>query len=85
MGFLRVFENIPCKATYSVKIGVWNNSQTMWDSFQISTLMQKNSLFSFWNSLYVGKIKLVCRGRFMCAYSEGFLGLIFSKIYLFAH
>ena len=38
------FENIPCKATYNVKKGVCNDSQTMWDSFQISTLMQKTCL-----------------------------------------
>ena len=31
------FENIPCMATYNVKIGVWNDSQRMWDSFQTST------------------------------------------------
>ena len=26
------FENIPCKAFYSGKNGVWNDSQRMWDS-----------------------------------------------------
>ena len=38
-GIFVCFENIPCKATYIVKIGIWNDSQTMWDSFQILALM----------------------------------------------
>ena len=32
-------------AIYIEKIGVWNDSQTMWDSFQTLALMQKNCLF----------------------------------------
>ena len=41
------FESIPCKAIYIMKIGVSNDSQTMWDSFQTTTLMQKTCLFMF--------------------------------------
>ena len=32
-------------ALYSEKIRVWNGSQTMWDSFQTSALMEKNLPF----------------------------------------
>ena len=39
------FKNIPCKAFYSGKNGVWNGSQTMWDSFQTSTIIAKNFHF----------------------------------------
>ena len=28
------FEMVPCMAFYSSKMGAWNGSQTMWDSFQ---------------------------------------------------
>ena len=38
------FEKVPCMAIYILKIGVWNDSQTMWDSFQTSTSMQKTCL-----------------------------------------
>ena len=37
-------ENMPCMALYSEKIEVWNGSQTMWDSFQTLTLIQKTCL-----------------------------------------
>ena len=39
------FENVPCKALYSRKNGVWNGSQTMWDSFQTSAIIEKTCLF----------------------------------------
>ena len=34
-------------AIYIEKIGVWNESQTMWDSFQTSALTQITCLFMF--------------------------------------
>ena len=44
------FENTPCKAFYSGKNGVWNDSQTMWDLFQTSAIIAKNLYFlCFWN------------------------------------
>ena len=46
-------ENIPYNATYSVKIGVWNDSKTMWDSFQISVLIQKTCLIYVSGALLV--------------------------------
>ena len=46
------FENIPYKATYSVKIGVWNDSKTMWDSLQTLALMQKTCLIYIFGILY---------------------------------
>ena len=43
-------KNFPCKAFYSGKNGVWNRSQTMWDSFQTSTIIVENlSFLYFWN------------------------------------
>ena len=45
MGFLCLFEKIPCKAFFSGKNGVWNGSQTMWDSFQTSAIITKNLPF----------------------------------------
>ena len=32
--FFVCFEMVPCMAFYSSKMGAWNGSQTMWDSFQ---------------------------------------------------
>ena len=77
------FENIPCKATYIVKIGIWNDSQTMWDSFQILALMYKTCL------IYVSRIRHACIRLClhthdygyapMLAHAEGFLSLFFQK------
>ena len=41
------FENVPCMAIYIMKIGVWNGSQTMWDSFQTSIYNAETWLSSF--------------------------------------
>ena len=50
------FENVPCKALYSGKKGVWNGSQTMWDSFQTLTIIVENFYFlCFWNPSCVRK------------------------------
>ena len=38
-------------ALYSEKIGVWNDSQTMWDSFQNPSLMQKKFPFIVFGTL----------------------------------
>ena len=40
-----MFENIPCKAFYSGNNEVWNDSQTMWDSFQTSAIIVENLPF----------------------------------------
>ena len=54
------FENVPCKAFYSGKNGVWNGSQTMWDSFQTSAIIKENLHFPyFWNPSYVRRNVLV--------------------------
>ena len=39
------FEKVTCMAIYIVKMGVWNDLQTMWDLFQTSALMQKTCIF----------------------------------------
>ena len=44
------FEDVPCKALYSEKNEVLNDSQTMWDSFQTLELMQKTCFFIFLES-----------------------------------
>ena len=36
------FEKAPCMAIYIVKIGVWNDSQMMWDSFQTLVFNAEN-------------------------------------------
>jgi len=36
-GIFMCFENIPCKVSYSMKKAIWNDPQTIWDSFQTST------------------------------------------------
>ena len=41
------FEKVPCMAIYIVKMGVWNGSKTMWDSFQSQSLVQKTCLSKF--------------------------------------
>ena len=52
-----VFENVPCKALYSWKIGVWNSSQKMWDSFQTSVFNAENLPFlCLWNPTCVHRL-----------------------------
>ena len=58
----------------------------MWDSFQTSTLIQKNLSFIVFETL------AMCVGSCLCAYAsnlrtqvEDFLGLYIPKIDLFAH
>ena len=54
------FENVQCKA-FIVKInGAWNGSQTMWDSFQNSTIIAKNLHF------YAFKTLAAYAGMCMC-------------------
>ena len=36
------FENVPHKAFYSGKNGVWNDSQTIWDIFQTFAIIVEN-------------------------------------------
>ena len=67
------FENIPCKATYIVKIRVWNDSHKMWDLFQTLALMQKTCL------IYVSGTLHAHAGSGLRVHVEGFLGLLFQK------
>ena len=46
------FEKVPCMAIYIVKIGVWNDSQTMWDSLQTSVFNTKNLHFIVFGTLH---------------------------------
>ena len=39
-------ENVPCKAFYIVKNGVWNGFHKMWDLFQTSAIIAENLPFS---------------------------------------
>jgi len=75
-----VLENEPCMAIYIVKMGVWTGSQTMRDSFQTSTLMQKTCFF------YVSKTLLACASSCLrthalrlCTQAKCFLWPFFSK------
>ena len=52
-----MFEKEPCMAIYIVKMGVWNDSQTKWDSYQTWILMQKICFF------YVSKTLLDLRAQ----------------------
>jgi len=55
-------------ALYSEKIGVRNGSQTMWDSFQTLTLMQKKPVFhSFWNPSMCTHARVCIRIHEACA------------------
>ena len=45
MRFLCVFENVLCKTLYNGKNGVWNDSQTIWDSFQILAIIAEDLSF----------------------------------------
>ena len=47
-------ENVPCKALYNGKNGVWNGSQMMWNSFQILAIIAENLPFlCFLNPSYI--------------------------------
>ena len=59
------FEKVSCMVTYIVKIKVWNDSQTMWNSFQTFVLMQKTCL------IYVSGICHACTRSCLCAACEG--------------
>ena len=39
------FENVPCKAFYSEKMGFGAAPRTMWDSFQTSIIIVENLHF----------------------------------------
>ena len=73
------FEKVSCMAIYIVKIGVWNASQTMWDSFQTLVLMQKTFIF------YVSETIHTRIGLSLHVHANGFPSLNFPKIDLFAH
>ena len=85
---LRIFcvciEKVLCMALCSWKMGVWNGSQRMWDSFQTSHLMLKNLFFivfgtlaCMWRPLYV----YTCIRPVYAAWGHAY----FPKIDLFAH
>ena len=88
------FLKVPCMAIYIMKIGIWNGSQTMWDSFQISVFNAKNLPFLVFLKPYLHAQTLVCVRRllgcvhkFMLAYAGlGFLlAFIFQKNLFLAH
>ena len=71
-----------------MKIGVWNGSQTMWDSFQTSIFNTENlSFIGLWNPTCVHRLMLAY-ASFNAAYvgsclrmqAEGFLWPLFPKI-----
>ena len=86
-------------ALYNEKMGVWNSSQMMWDSFQNISLMQKNLSFIVSRTLtcicmpvygyacikhaYVG-LEQACVYAYMRMHALVFLGLNFPKINLFS-
>ena len=45
------FEKLLCMAFYNSKIGVWNDSQTMFDSFQNSNFKAKKLSFMVFGTL----------------------------------
>ena len=93
------FEKISCMALYNEKMGVWNGSQMMWDSFQNISLMQKNLSFIVSGTLacicmpvygyacikhaYAG-LEQACAYAYMRMHALVFLGLNFPKINLFS-
>ena len=44
-----LFEKVPFISLYSQTIGVWGDSQTMWDLFQTKFKCRKFAFYSFWN------------------------------------
>ena len=76
------------KIYHSVKIGVWNDSQTMWDSFSINA--ENLPYLCFWNLLCMRKIVPTCACKKLCAHTDSCvriarvsLALLFQKyIYL---
>jgi len=47
------FEKVPYMAIYIMKMGVWNGSQTIWDSFQTSVFNTENLPFIVSRTLHV--------------------------------
>ena len=94
--FYVCFEKVPCMTLYSEKIGVWNSSQTMWDSSQTSALMLKNLSFIVFATLaciYMHARVCICMHEaYVCRFGacvlirmpKGFRGLCFPKIVLFS-
>ena len=54
------FEKVPCMAIYIVKMGVWNGSKTMWDSFQISVFSAENLPFKVSGTLHACPSLCLC-------------------------
>ena len=65
------FEKVPCIAIYIVKIGIWNDSQRMWDSFQTSVFNAENLNFlCFWNLSCVCRNELHAHAAWLCAQAD---------------
>ena len=85
------FENIPCKAFYSVKKGFGTIPKRCGIRSKSQHKCKKLALYSFWKSLYVRKIGPMYACRKLCAQVDSCMrivrvsfGLIFQKlIYLF--
>ena len=80
------FENIPCKATYSVKNkGFERLPNNVGFVTNLSINAKKLSYLYFWDSLCVRKIVPACTSRFLCTHSEGFQKEIYFliKSYIF--
>ena len=73
-------------------MGVWNSSQMMWDSFQISIFNAKNLSFIVSGTLHAhaglclgAHASWLCTQVDSCVHAKGFLGFTFQKIDLFTH
>ena len=80
------FENIPCKATYSVKNkGFERLPNNVGFVTNLSINAKKLSYLYFWDSLCERKIVPACTSRFLCTHSESFQKEIYFliKSYIF--
>ena len=76
---ISVFQKVACMAIYTVKIGICNGFQTMWDSFQTSVFnVEKFPLWCFCNLTYVHRL-LGYVHKFMLAYTG--LGFLLAFIF----
>ena len=64
------FEKRLCMAFYSYKKGVWNDSQTMWDSFQNPNFNEENMFFIVSGTLTYVRMPVYAYACMKHAYSE---------------
>jgi len=73
-------------AIYILKIGVWNVSQMMWDSFQTSVFNAENLSFIVFGTFHARTgLCLRAHASWPRSQAEDFLGFTFPKIDLFAY